>query len=252
VCELYPNEFTVECHISRDALLLNRAEGEGMTDILVCPVGSLGRGTVFVLDDDLAVRSSLETLLTSAGYRVEVDKTGREFLHRRDIPHPACLLLDHKLPDGDATWLREELRRMGRWLPIIMISGRANYSDVVEAIRDGVIDFLPKPFDGESLLMRVSEAIDKDDQEQREFVEREAMNRRLASLTPREREVMEAILDGKINKRIAADLGLSIKTVEYHRKRLMQKLSVDNTAMLVRLVQSAEPERYRMPMRRAR
>lgn len=198
------------------------------------------RFTVYVVDDDDGMRESLHYLLTAAGYRVVAFRTGDEFLNLPSRQHPCCLVLDLCLASMDGIKLHKELKARGMELPTIMISGRAEINDVVEAVRDGVLDFLAKPFNDHRLLDLVALALAKDEQWERERSEREAIEQRLALLTGRERELMEGVIAGKVNKVIAAELGLSHKTVEYHRKNVMEKLGVGSVPELVKLVLSKQ------------
>ena len=192
--------------------------------------------TVFVVDDDADLRESLGWLLESAGFRVKSYATAQEFLAEYEPDAPGCLLLDVRMPGGPSGLdLQEELRRRGVPPPIIIITGFARVKTAVRALKGGAIDFIQKPFNDQSLLKRVRQAIDLDRRTRKDRMDCTKFAALLAHLTPREREVMRLVIAGKPNKIIAADLGISPKTVEIHRGRVMEKMQVDSVAELVRL-----------------
>ena len=191
--------------------------------------------TVFVVDDDADLRESVGWLLESAGLRVKSYSTAQEFLNRYEPEEPGCLLLDVRMPGLSGLDLQEELRRRGVPPPIIIMTGHARVPMAVRALKDGAIDFIQKPFSDQSLLERIRQAIDLDRRTRQMRVECTKFAALLDHLTPREREVMNLVIAGKPNKIIAADLGISSKTVEIHRGRVMEKMQVESVAELVRL-----------------
>jgi two-component system response regulator FixJ len=195
--------------------------------------------TVFVVDDDHAMRHSLRWLLQSVGLAVETYATAEDFLAAYSAERPGCLVLDIRMPGMGGLQLQEELKARAIRLPIIVITGYAEVSTAVRALKAGAVDFLEKPFSDQQLVDYVRKAIDTD----RVMREGEAQHKmargRLDLLTTRERDVLHRVVDGKANKVIAAELGIVEKTVEAHRSRLMSKLDVDSLAGLIRLVQLA-------------
>jgi FixJ family two-component response regulator len=198
--------------------------------------------TVYVVDDDEAMCESLRYLLQAEGYHVEHDLLGQSALSRTDWRRPACLVIDLRLADQCGLELRRKLRERGIEIPTIMISGRAEIPDAVRAVKDGVLDFLTKPFDDRDLIARVRQAIAQDAEMIGRQAELEALQARFAKLTRREHEVMLCVLAGRSNKQIAAELDLSAKTVEFHRKNVMRKIAVASVPALVRLAAVVFPE----------
>jgi two-component system, LuxR family, response regulator FixJ len=199
--------------------------------------------TVFVVDDDPAMRDSLRWLLESVGLRVQTYATAAEFLAGRDPAAPGCLVLDVRMPGMSGLDLQEELQRRRTDLPTIVVTGHAEVPMAVRAVKAGAIDFIEKPFSDQLLLDRVRQALETDRQERETRARREEARRRVGHLTPREREVLDLVVAGRANKEIASVLGLSPKTVEVHRARVMEKMEVDSLADLIRvaLQASAEP-----------
>jgi FixJ family two-component response regulator len=191
--------------------------------------------TVFIVDDDADLRESLGWLLESAGLRFKGYATAQEFLDGYKSEAPGCLLLDVRMPGLSGLDLQEELRRRGVPPPIIIMTGHARVPMAVRALTGGAIDFIQKPFKDQALLERVRRAIELDRHTRQVRIECTRFAALLDYLTPREREVMELVAVGKANKIIADDLGISPKTVEIHRGRVMEKLQVDSVAELVRL-----------------
>jgi two-component system, LuxR family, response regulator FixJ len=191
--------------------------------------------TVFVVDDDADLRESLGWLFQSAGLRVKSYSTAQEFLTDYKPEEPGCLLLDVRMPGLSGLDLQEELRRRGVPPPIIIMTGHARVPMAVRALKGGAIDFIQKPFSDQSLLERIRQAIDLDRRTRQVRTEAAKFAALLTHLTPREREVMGLVIAGKPNKIIAADLGISPKTVEIHRGRVMEKMQVESVAELVRL-----------------
>jgi RNA polymerase sigma factor (sigma-70 family) len=195
---------------------------------------------VFVVDDDPAMRESMRWLIESIGLTVQTHATAREFLDRYDPESVGCLVLDVRMPGLSGLDLQDELAARGCVLPIIMITGYAEVPMAVRAMKAGAIDFIEKPFSDQDLLDRVRYAIDLSQQVRAEKNERAEIYSRVARLTPREREVCDRVIAGMSNKLIANELGLSTKTVEVHRARLMEKLQASTLADLVRLTLLAE------------
>ncbi|MGW8185789.1 MAG: response regulator transcription factor, partial [Desulfobacterales bacterium] len=191
--------------------------------------------TVFVVDDDAAVRKSLVRLLTSADYRVESFGSADEFLVRwQEDPVPGCVLLDIMMPGLDGLQLQQVLQTSTHTLPVIFITGHGDVPSSVKAMKAGAIDFFTKPFNDEDLLRAIHEAIQRDHQARSLFEARAAAARRFEKLTSREREVMALVVSGLLNKQIAFELGASVKTIKIHRGRVMAKMKVQSVADLVR------------------
>ena len=191
--------------------------------------------TVFVVDDDADLRESLGWLIESAGLRVKTFSTAEEFLAGYEPEEPCCLVLDVRMPGLSGLDLQEELTRRGVPPPIIIVTGHAKVPMAVRALKGGAIDFLQKPFSDQALLDRVRQAIDLDRRTRQARAEDAKVVTLLSRLTPREREVMDLVIAGKPNKIIADDLGISPKTVEIHRARVMEKMQAGSVAELVRL-----------------
>ena len=192
--------------------------------------------TVLVLDDDTEVRKSLEALGKSVGLEVEAYASAGEFRDAYDPSRPGCLVLDVRLRGTSGLDVQDALRSRGSKLPIIIITGYANVPTSVRALKSGAIDFLQKPVPPKQLLERIRDAIESDRQARTVEVERMSIRERLARLTPREREVMEALVAGHTFKEIAAALNLSVRTVEGHRREVLRKVEVPSVAQLVRVV----------------
>lgn len=190
---------------------------------------------VFVVDDDDAVRNSLRLLLRSSSLEAVTHASANEFLTSYDDTIPGCLILDVRMPDMTGLELQRQLHLKGSSLPIIFITGHGDIPMAVDAMRLGAFDFLQKPFRDEDLLERVRRALEHDRVQRLERRGRDDVAIRIASLTPREKEVMELVTRGLANKVIAADLGLSQRTVEIHRSRVMEKMGADSLAQLVRM-----------------
>lgn len=191
--------------------------------------------TVYVVDDDEGMRRALTTLISTLGYRVAVFRTAAELLRSYQNTMAGCLLLDVRMPEMSGLELQQQLNRMGSILPIIFMTGHGDVPMAVQAMKEGAFEFLQKPFRDQDLIDRINRAL-KHDAENRASLEQKAeIQRRFGSLTPREREVMEMLVDGRSNKVIAIDLGLSERTVEIHRANVMEKLGVRSVAHLVRM-----------------
>ena len=193
--------------------------------------------TVFVVDDYAPVRKSITRLLHAAGFAVAVFASAEEFLAQYDPQIVGCLVLDLAMPALDGLELQHILATAGSLLPIIFLTGTGDIPKSVQAMKLGASDFLTKPVNDEDLLAAVRVAIQKDRDRRREQTELSEIRTRLATLTPREREVLEYVVAGKLNKQIAGDLGTVEQTIKVHRARAMQKMRVQSVAELVRLMQ---------------
>ena len=191
---------------------------------------------VFIVDDDEGVRSSLRLLLKSVGLVPSALASAREFLDKYDPAQPGCLVLDVRMPEMSGLELQEQLNLKGAVLPVIFITGHGDVPMAVEAMQAGACDFLQKPFRDQDLIDRIQRALDKDRTNRAALNERTLIHERLQSLTPREREVLAMVTSGKANKIMAADLGVSQRTVEIHRARVMEKMRAASLAQLVRMV----------------
>ncbi|MBU0639726.1 MAG: response regulator transcription factor [Planctomycetes bacterium] len=191
--------------------------------------------TVFVVDDDPGMRGSLRWLIESVGLRVKVFESAREFLAAYDPERPGCVVLDVRMPGMSGLELHEELSSMHGAVPAIIITGHGDVPMAVRAMKAGAVDFLEKPFGDQVLLDCIRKAIRQDATSRRERAQRAEAAARLMRLTPREHEVMSLVVAGKANKQVAAELGLSEKTIEAHRARVMEKTQSDSLAELVQL-----------------
>ena len=196
--------------------------------------------TVFVVDDDDAVRNSLRMLLKSAGVHAEAFASAQEFLSTYDVSHPGCLVLDVRMPGMSGLEMQHELNLRGATIPVIFITGHGDIPMAVEAMQHGAFDFLQKPFRDQELLDRVQRALIRDTEYRARLRHTDRIRERLASLSPREREVLDLVTQGKANKMVAGDLGVSQRTVEIHRAHVMQKMQVDSLAELVRIAAKLE------------
>lgn len=195
-----------------------------------------GRGpTIYVVDDDDGIRRALSLLMTTVGYEPTAFARPSEFLSKFDPDRPGCLVLDVRMPEMSGLEVQQHLNRSGATLPVILITGHGDITMAVQAMKNGAFDFLQKPFRDQDLLDRINAAL-KLDAENRAIVDRHAdLRHRAQSLTPREREVMALVVDGRANKVIAVDLGLSERTVEIHRANVMEKMGARSVAHLVKM-----------------
>jgi two-component system response regulator TtrR len=200
---------------------------------------SAARPTVFVVDDDGSTRELIAWLMKRNGIAARVFGDARAFLEAYRPDEPGCLVLDLNLPGMNGLELQSYLNEQGVLLPVIFLSGRADVPKAVRAVKEGAIDFLEKPFDYKQLLELVGKCFERDALRRREAERRRATAERLAQLTHREREVLDRVVGGKINREIAEELAISVKTVEAHRAHLMEKLEVASVAELVQAVLSA-------------
>ena len=193
--------------------------------------------TVFVIDDDAAVRKAVSRLLRSAGIAVAGFASPSEFLAQYDPDMPGCLVLDLAMPDINGLQLQTTLANKGCTLPIIFLTGHGDVSKSVQAMKHGAFDFFSKPVKEKDLLPAVRAAIERNAVARREQARLSEICARLDTLTPREREVLEHVVAGKLNKQIAGDLGITEATVKMHRARVMTKMKVQGVADLVRLAE---------------
>ena len=198
--------------------------------------GPLGP-TVFVVDDYAPGRKSIARLLRTAGFAVTAFASAKDFLAQYDPETPGCLVLDLAMPEVSGLELQTILAGKGSLLPIIFLTAHGSVPKSVQAMKRGASDFLTRPVNDEDLLAAVSVAIEKDRSLRREQAELAEIRARLATLTPREREVLEYVVSGKLNKQIAGELGTVEQTVKIHRAHVMQKMRVQSVAELVRLTQ---------------
>ena len=190
---------------------------------------------VFVVDDDDAVRNSLRLLLKSAGQPTTAFASAQEFLAGWTTEQPGCLVLDVRMPGMSGLELQEELNRRGAIIPVIFISGHADVPMAVEAIQHGAFDFLQKPFSDQDLIDRIQRALAADADNRQALSQLDELRKRYATLTPREQEVLVLVTDGRANKVMAGDLGVSQRTIEIHRARVMEKMGARSVAQLVRM-----------------
>jgi len=195
--------------------------------------------TVFVIDDEESVRKALARLLRSAGFNPAVFGSSHEFLEAQVPDAPGCLVLDLAMPGLNGLELQRALADRGAGWPIIFLTGRADVPMSVEAMKQGAFDFLTKPVHDETLLAAVRHALEGDRAARHARSQLDEVDRRLATLTPREREVLAQVVAGRLNKQIAADLGTVEKTIKVHRARVMEKMKVQSVAELVRLTERA-------------
>jgi FixJ family two-component response regulator len=195
------------------------------------------------VDDDEAVRSSTKLLLKSVGLPAVTFASAQEFLDNYDPQQPGCVVLDVRMPLMSGLELQQLLNMRGAIIPVIFITGHGDIPMAVEAMQHGAFDFLQKPFRDQDLLDRVQKALEKDRVNRAQLREKARIRERRDSLTPREREILELMTRGKPNKVMAADLGVSQRTVEIHRARVMEKMGATSLAQLVRMVMDLDQSR---------
>jgi two-component system response regulator FixJ len=211
--------------------------------VLVSMSGTHREPTVFVVDDDPAVREYLQWLIESVGLATQVYATAADFLDAYEADTPGCLVLDVRMPGLSGFDLQAELAARRITLPIIMMTAYAEVPMAVRALKAGASDFIQKPFDGQVLIDRVQDAIERDRQARAAQVRCNEIGARLAELTPRQHEVLNGLIAGKPSKVIAAELGLSVKTVDVHRSHIMERLEAQSLPDLFRLLLLARGER---------
>ena len=194
---------------------------------------------VHVVDDDPSLLKSLRWLLESVGLTVATFKSAQDFLADFDPAQPGCVLLDVRMPGMSGLELHQDLKSRNIPSPIIVCTGHGDVAMAVQCMKDGAFDFIEKPYNEQELVDRINDAIELDRRTRRESAEREEAIARIAHLTPREREVMDLIVEGLANKQMAARLGISEKTIEVHRSRAKTKLGADSVAELVKIALQA-------------
>jgi len=191
--------------------------------------------TVYVVDDDLSVRKGLARLIKSVGYRVMTFASAKAYLKNTPCEGPSCLVLDVRMPEISGIDLQKRLASSTLDLPVIFITGHGTVPMSVKALKAGAVDFIEKPFDEQTLLDAISAAIERDKAAKQERADILKIKKNLGSLTPRENEVFHLVVQGRLNKQIAAETGTSEKTVKVHRARVMKKMQADSLADLVRM-----------------
>src|SRR5450432_1332193 len=194
---------------------------------------ALGEPIVYVVDDEAAARSAMESLLQSVGLRVETFGSAAEFLRRETSDAPCCLVLDVRLPGMSGIELQRTLTLAGVNIPIIFITGHGDIPMSVEAMKAGALEFLTKPFRGQELLDAIHNALERNRATREDEGRHAELRRRLDTLTPRERQVMQLVITGLLNKQIGAELGASERTIKIHRAQVMRKMGADSLPDLV-------------------
>jgi len=195
------------------------------------------RPVIFVVDDDASVREAVSNLLESIGLQSESFESAEEFMYARRPDAPSCLLLDVRLPGLNGLDFQDKLEKSGRRIPIVFITAHGDIPMTSRAMKAGAVDFLTKPFQKQELLTAINQALDRDRAARRAESEISALRSRFETLTPREHEVMELVVEGLMNREIAAKLGVTEITVKVHRGRVMEKMEADSLAHLVRMAE---------------
>lgn len=194
------------------------------------------RPTAYIVDDDEAIRTLWRWLMESNGIAVQTFATAAEFIESYRAGGLACLVLDVRLPGMSGLELQEYLKREGVEIPIVFVSGHGDVPTAVSALKGGAVDFIQKPFSYRDVLAIIQRAFERDAQLRERRSRRSQLAERIATLTEREREVMQRVVEGKLNKLIADELAISVKTVEFHRAKVMEKMGADSVAGLVQLM----------------
>lgn len=197
----------------------------------------LAEPTVFVVDDDASVREALASLIGSVALHVECFASPGEFLHRAHSDNPSCVVLDVRMPGLSGLEVQQRLAHTGRKMPVIFISAHGDIPMAVRAMKEGAVEFLPKPFRDEDLLSAIRQALDHDAIAVTQRAEAFAIRERYARLTARQRQIVALIVEGRLNKQIAAQLGLSENTVKVHRHRIMDRMAASSVVELARMIE---------------
>ena len=193
---------------------------------------------IAIVDDDPSARRGLQRLIRSAGWKVETFASAEEFLARPRAESPNCVLLDLQLPDLSGLDLQKRMAEIGLDIPIVFLTGHGNIPASVQAMKAGAIEFLTKPADEQELLRAIQEAVERCRRMWQQRVEMSELRNRYESLTARQQEVMQQVISGMLNKRIAAELNITEDTVKFHRGHIMRKMRADSLADLVRMAKN--------------
>lgn len=196
------------------------------------------RTVIAIVDDDLSVREGLQSLIRSAGWRAEAFGSAQEFLARPKSDAPSCLILDLQLPGLSGLDLQKRMAEVDLDIPIVFLTGNGNIPDSVKAMKAGAIEFLTKPVEEADLVRAIHEAIERDRSTRQKHAEMHDLQSRYDTLTAREREVMQKVISGLLNKQVAAELNITEFTVKIHRAKVMRKMRADSVADLVRMADS--------------
>ena len=191
--------------------------------------------TIFIVDDDEAIRDSLAVLLKTVDLNATTFSSGDEFLEAYDSGWEGCILLDIRMPGTSGMEVQKRLAESGCSIPVIFITGHGDIPMAVEAMHGGAFDFIQKPFRDQDLLDRIDQALTTSNEQEQQAARKKTVQNQLQTLTPREQEVMQLVVHGSANKVIAMDLGVSQRTVEIHRARVMEKMQARSLAELVRM-----------------
>jgi FixJ family two-component response regulator len=197
--------------------------------------------TVFIIDDDHGMRRAVQALVESVGLRAESFATSQEFLNKKRISDPSCLVLDVRLPQMSGLDFQRRLAEIGMRIPIIFITAHGDIPMSVRALKSGAVEFLTKPFRDQDLLDAIQQALHRDRVALEQEAEVHDLSRRYQALTPREREVMALVVSGKVNKEIASEIRASEATVKVHRGNVMQKMQAGSLIELVRIADKIKP-----------
>ncbi|HEY3699775.1 MAG TPA: response regulator transcription factor [Spongiibacteraceae bacterium] len=202
---------------------------------------------VYIVEDDDAVRESLQLVLESVGYKTRPFANANLFLDNYNVDMAGCLVLDIRMPGINGMELQRKLNERNSMLPIIFVTGHGDVPMAVEAMQQGAVDFVQKPYREQELLEKIERAFAMDKNNRESLQQRQAIATRLQTLTPRELDVLRLMVEGRANKVIAIDLDISQRTVEIHRARVMEKLEANSLAHLVRMVMAVGPELLQQP-----
>ena len=193
---------------------------------------------IAIVDDDASVREGLQSLIRSAGWRVETFVSAQEFLGRLGAEAPSCVILDLQLPGLSGLDLQQRMAKVGLEIPIVFLTGHGNIPASVQAMKAGAVEFLTKPLDEQKLLEAIQEAIERDRRTRQQRAEIRELRERYESLTAREQQVMQEVVSGLLNKQIAAELNITEFTVKIHRGHVMRKMRAASLPDLVRMAES--------------